>query len=250
MIKAFRSKGTVILAVLLLIAVGAGVYFLPAPGVERSKARERQDELLESITGGDGVITVPAVELAAAVDFYDPPPDGAAHEPDIIAANVLPNTAAPTDPETPAEETAGVSPDSGTITGLGVLTIEKIALTLPISEGVSETQLNISPGHVPQTAAVGDTGNAVIAGHRSYEYGQHFNRLGELEAGDLIQYQSKDGEGMTFAVFEILEVEPGDQTAFIQPDDAQLLTLYTCTPIRTATHRLLVRAERINEMED
>jgi LPXTG-site transpeptidase (sortase) family protein len=245
MIKALRSKRTLLLAALLLVAVCAGAYFLLAPGAESGKAQARQDELLTSITEGDGVITVPAAELVAAVDYYDPPPDGAAHEPDFIAADVLPLAAAPADPETPAEETAGVSTDTGTITGLGVLTIEKIDLTLPISEGVSETQLNISPGHVPQTAAIGGTGNAVIAGHRSYEDGKHFNRLGELEAGDLIQYQSRDGEIMTFAVFEILEVEPGDQTAFAQPDDAQLLTLYTCTPIRTATHRLLVRAERV-----
>lgn len=126
------------------------------------------------------------------------------------------------------------------------MTIEKIDVQLPISECISEAQLKVSPGHVPQTPPIGDTGNAVVAGHRSYEYGQHFNRLGELETGDLIQYQSKDGEQMTFAVFDILEITPGDQTAFEQPEDAQILTLYTCTPIRAATHRLLIRAERIS----
>jgi sortase A len=100
-------------------------------------------------------------------------------------------------------------------------------------------------GHVPQTAAVGDTGNAVIAGHRSYTHGEHFNRLGEAEIGDIIQYAGISGERMVFVVDEILEIIPGDQAAFDQPEDKSQITLYTCTPIRTATHRLLVRATRI-----
>ena len=50
-------------------------------------------------------------------------------------------------------------------------------------------------------------------------------------------------------VFEITEIEPADQIAFIQPTDESIITLYTCTPIREATHRLLVRAEKIYEEE-
>lgn len=234
--RPFSKGAAVLLAALLLVAMSAGAYFLLAPGIEADKEQARQDALLESITRGDGTITVPA--QLAPVDFYDPPADSAEETPDIIAADILPLAA-------PAAETARTDEESGVITGLGVLTIEKISLELPITEGIGEAQLKISPGHVPHTPPIGETGNAVVAGHRSYEYGKHFNRLGELETGDIIQYQSKDGEVMTFAVFEILEVNPGDQTAFEQPEDAQILTLYTCTPIRTATHRLLVRAERI-----
>lgn len=234
-----KHKGkTAALCAMLVLAVGVGLYFLLAPGIERGKAQEQQDALLESITQGDGTITAP-MELAE-LDFYDPPADGGEPQPDVITLTV------------PVAEPAGAEEESGVITGLGVLSIEKIDLELPISEGISEAQLKVSPGHVPQTPPIGDTGNAVVAGHRSYEYGQHFNRLGELETGDLIHYQSRDGEQMMFAVFDILEITPGDQSAFEQPDggrlpdDAQILTLYTCTPIRTATHRLLVRAERIS----
>lgn len=230
-----KHKGkTAAVCAALALAVGAGLYFLLAPGIEQSRARERQAALLESITRGDGTIAAP-VELADP-GYYDPPADGGEPQPDVIPVDLLPLAAAAADAED----------ESGVITGLGVLSIDKIDLKLPISEGVSEAQLNISPGHVPQTPAIGDTGNAVVAGHRSYDYGQHFNRLGELETGDLIHYQSKDGEQMTFAVFDILEITPGDQSAFEQPTDAQVITLYTCTPIREATHRLLVRAERIS----
>jgi len=130
---------------------------------------------------------------------------------------------------------------------LGILTIERLNMKLPVVEGVTEEILNIAVGHVPQTAAVGDLGNAVIAGHRMYKYGQFFNRLGEIEYGDVINFTSTSGEEMNFLVDEILEVEAhNDQIAFNQPKDIVQITLYTCTPIRTATHRLLIRASLIN----
>jgi len=72
-----------------------------------------------------------------------------------------------------------------------------------------------------------------------------FNRLDELEIGDIVQYQARSGEKMKFEVFEIAIIEPHDQIAFLQPVNDSIITLYTCTPIRTATHRLIVRAQRI-----
>ena len=131
------------------------------------------------------------------------------------------------------------------ITGIGILTIEAIDLRLPIAEGVDEATLRIAPGRVPQTAQIGDIGNAVIAGHRNYTFGSMFNRLGELEIGDVIQYQARNGEKMEFVVFEVAVIEPHDQVAFLQPVNDSIITLYTCTPIRTATHRLIIRAQRI-----
>jgi len=132
------------------------------------------------------------------------------------------------------------------ITGIGILTIESINLHLPIAEGVEYATLRIAPGRVPQTAQVGDIGNAVIAGHRNYAFGSMFNRLGELDIGDIIQYQARNGEKMAFVVFEVAVIEPHDQVAFLQPVNDSIITLYTCTPIRTATHRLIIRAQRIS----
>ena len=53
------------------------------------------------------------------------------------------------------------------------------------------------------------------------------------------------GEIMFFEVFEVLEITPDNQIAFIQTQNESIITLYTCTPIRVATHRLLVRAIKI-----
>lgn len=138
-------------------------------------------------------------------------------------------------PENP-EETAGI----------GILTIPKIDAQLPVTAGVSEEQLKVSEGWVTQSSPVGSMGNAVVAGHRSYTYGKHFNRLGELGIGDEILYADTEGTEMRFLVSEVRVVEPDDAEVFAPaPEGVAWLTLYTCTPVRTASHRLIVRAERV-----
>ena len=132
------------------------------------------------------------------------------------------------------------------IVGIGILTIDSINLRLPIADDIEYATLRIAPGRVPQTVQIGDIGNAVIAGHRNYAFGSMFNRLGEIEIGDIMQYQAQNGELMEFEVFEIAVIEPENQIAFLQPTSESIITLYTCTPIRTATHRLIIRAERIS----
>ena len=112
-------------------------------------------------------------------------------------------------------------------------------------EGVDEPELRIAPGRVPQTAGIGEIGNAVIAGHRNFTFGEMFNRLGEVEIGNIIEFQAMDGAVMAFKVFEILVILPENQIAFIQPQNESIITLFTCTPIREATHRLLIRARKI-----
>lgn len=221
------------LVMALAVSVSLCVWLFVMPRIQENRLEQRRIALLDSIERGDGEIPVDSAMTAGPVDFYDTPDDGG----DVI-------TLFWENPEGGAEATAAAQEDPEVITGIGILTIEKIGLTMPVSDGVSAAQLKVSAGWVPQTAPVGETGNAVIAGHRNYAYGSHFNRLGELEVGDAIAYKNKDGESMVFTVSEILEVVPGDQTAFEQPDDTRMLTLYTCTPIRTATHRLLVRAVR------
>ena len=132
--------------------------------------------------------------------------------------------------------------------GIGILAIPKIDAELPVTAGVSEEQLKVSEGWLVQSSPIGSKGNAVIAGHRSYTYGRHFNRLGELEAGDEIFYTAADGTEMCFAVSEILTVLPDDPAVFDAPaEGVSQLTLYTCTPVKVATHRLLVRALRVEE---
>ena len=98
--------------------------------------------------------------------------------------------------------------------------------------------------HEPETAFAGEEGNCVIAGHRNYNFGKYFNRLDEVEINDLI-YLDTDRATYTYAVTDIKVVEPTDVEILEPVAGKEILTLYTCTPIYIATHRLVIIAERI-----
>lgn len=235
--KPFPKK-TAAIAAVMLICIAAGAWFGLSPTLEKNRMMEQQNDLIDSIEQGGGEIVLDAALAASDVDFYDD------------SGEETPETDNPAEPgaaeAAPATEAETAAPVDTVISGIGVLTIDKIGAKLPVTDGVTTAQLKVAVGHVRGTPEIGGEGNSVIAGHRSYTYGQFFNRLGEMAVGDVIRYQPKDGEGLEFTVYEILEVEPGDPAALEQPEGRQIITLLTCTPIRTATHRLLIRAELTN----
>ena len=233
-----RSTGIFVIILLIFVMLAAiltGIWFLLSPRVMLDAAQAEQDALVESI--------MTAALAAANVEAV-------AEEDNSFAISVRHSGIDGLEGETIIEDFDGKAVESKEkaltkVSGFGILTIEKIGLRMPVIPGVSEEQLKIAAGWVTQTAPVGLIGNAVVAGHRQYEYGRQFNRLDELEPGDIIQYQSIEGEAVAFSVYDISVVEPDDQSVFYQPADRAILTLYTCTPIRMATHRLIVRAERV-----
>ena len=125
---------------------------------------------------------------------------------------------------------------------LCILRIPCIESESPVREGVSQGVLADSLGHEPDTAAVGEVGNCVIAGHRNYSFGKYFNRLDEVNIGDLIYIDTLD-ETLSYEVTGIKVVEPTDLSVLDQTDE-EILTLYTCTPIYIGTHRLVITAKR------
>ena len=219
-----RKSTAILLVVLMLISALSGIWLLVVPSLEQQKNLDVQENLIASIEEN----------MDTAVSESEP----ATETPDVPDPIIFPDNIRYTELEK-AKEPVPIG------TALGIVSIEKIDLKMPVVEGVTEELLKTAVGHVPETAAIGDFGNAVIAGHRMYDYGVHFNRLGEMEIGDIITFTSADGESCLFEVFEIAVIEPDDQIAFVQSTDESIITLYTCTPIREATHRLLVRAELI-----
>ena len=225
-----RKSTAILLVVLMLISAFSGIWLLVLPSLEQQKDLVIQENLIASIEQS----------IDTAVTESEPTTE----IPDVPDPIIFPDNIRYSDIEKEQEkEPVPIGAE------LGKLSIEKIDLKMPVVEGVAEELLKTAAGHVPETAAIGDFGNAVIAGHRMYDYGVHFNRLGEMEIGDIIGYTSADGESCLFEVFEITVIEPDDQIAFVQSMDESIITLYTCTPIREATHRLLVRAELIYEEE-
>lgn len=123
---------------------------------------------------------------------------------------------------------------------IGIMTIPKINLSVAIGEGVDLETLKFAVGHFPGTGQPGQIGNFCVAGHRSYTYSEYFNRLNEVTDGDEIIIKTKKGE-FKYKVYNSFVVEPSE-VSVLNPSKDATLTLVTCTPIRVATHRLIVKA--------
>lgn len=123
---------------------------------------------------------------------------------------------------------------------IGIMIIPKINLTVAIGEGVDLDTLKYAVGHFPGTGQPGQSGNFCVAGHRSYTYSEYFNRLNEVTSGDEIIIRTKKGE-YKYKVYNSFVVEPS-QVSVLNPTKDATLTLVTCTPIRIASHRLIVKA--------
>lgn len=124
---------------------------------------------------------------------------------------------------------------------LGKLTIDQIDLVIPILEGATQTNLKIGAGHLSGTSPIGETGNAAIAAHRSYTYGKQFNRLPEVESGDLIQVETAQKK-LTYKVTEKVLVKPNDLSVLQNNTNETMITLITCHPMKNPTHRYIVKA--------
>lgn len=125
---------------------------------------------------------------------------------------------------------------------LGVIEIDKIGLKLPVLKGASMANLDVGAGLLEGTALPGNTGNSAIAAHRSRAYGKMFNRLDEIGRGDIVTVKDQ-GKTYQYEVYETLVVQPNDLSVLNGSNDEKTLTLITCTPIETATHRLIIKAK-------
>jgi sortase A len=117
------------------------------------------------------------------------------------------------------------------------LTVAKIGIDAIVVEGASRKDLSEGPGHMKQTAEPGETGNAVITGHRD----TFFRHIHELTKGDQVQVQ-RNGRNFIYEVTGKRIVMPED-ISVINPTSDPELTLITCYPtyyIGPAPKRLVV----------
>ena len=147
-------------------------------------------------------------------------------------------------PATPAEPTP-TTPPRPVPTGdaVAILRIPKIGVEKAVVEGVGVEALKAGPGHYPTTPLPGQPGNAAIAGHRT-TYGAPFYRTDELEAGDVIEVTTRQGE-FTYRVREKKIVLP-TQNEVLDPSSENLLTLTTCNPRFSAAQRLIIVSELVD----
>jgi sortase A len=98
------------------------------------------------------------------------------------------------------------------------------------------------------SAGLGAEGNVVLNGHHNI-YGQVFARLVDLQAGDRITVYTND-RAFNYTVSERNLLPEKNQpldvrianSSWIQPTSTSRLTLVTCWPYETNTHRLIVVA--------
>ena len=127
------------------------------------------------------------------------------------------------------------------------LVIPVIGVNVDIVEGGDDSSLSRGAWHRPGTGDPENGGNMVITGHR-FQYlppnNLTFYHLDKIREGDEIIVYWNEIE-YDYVVIETFIVKPADVE--IEEDSAfHILTLYTCTPLWTASKRLVVKAEPID----
>ena len=129
------------------------------------------------------------------------------------------------------------------------LQIPSIDVDYKVVQGVGLDELKKGPGHFPESVLPGQLGNSAIAGHRT-THGAPFYDVDELDPGDTIVLTYPDiggerGPQFTYVVTGTDIVSPGDYADVVPTRDptAATLVLTSCHPVRTASHRIIIRAE-------
>ena len=122
---------------------------------------------------------------------------------------------------------------------VGRIDIPRLDLSAIVFEGTSDDTLARGVGHLQGTAAPGERGNLVLAGHRD----TFFRELRDIRQGDQVRVKAPDGV-YQYRVDSTSIVQP-NQTEVLRPSDDATLTLITCYPfsyIGNAPERFIVRA--------
>ena len=113
---------------------------------------------------------------------------------------------------------------------LGVLTIRKLNIQVPIYNGTDEFILDRGAGRIKGMAKMDEDGNLGISGHRD----GFFRGLKDIEVGDDILIQTTRGVEK-YAVSSITII-PKEDISVLAPTTEKTLTLITCYPFYFVGH--------------
>jgi LPXTG-site transpeptidase (sortase) family protein len=117
----------------------------------------------------------------------------------------------------------------------------KIEVEAIVEEGTDAQSLKNGPGYEALTPLPGDEGRCTISGHRT-TYGAPFNRIDELENGDLIYLETINDELLTYIVTG-MEIIRATDIWILEGTRKKELLLTTCHPKYSAARRLVIIAE-------
>ena len=126
----------------------------------------------------------------------------------------------------------------------GELMIPSIGLDVIVVQGVDTNALKEGPGHYPGTANPWDTtGRVGIAGHRT-TYLHPFYNLDSVKPGDSMTLRTAHGI-YVYRVSKVFVIPSEGSGIVLTQTRKPSLVLTTCAPKFSASHRLIVTAERI-----
>jgi sortase A len=134
---------------------------------------------------------------------------------------------------------------------IGHIIIPKINIDIPLYVGTSEEVLQKGIGNMEGTSLPvgGNYTHAVLTGHRGLPTAKLFTDLNKLEVGDKF-YIKNIGGTIAYKVDQIKIVKPTEFSDLAIIPNRDYITLLTCTPYIINSHRLLVRGDRIDYVEE
>lgn len=134
---------------------------------------------------------------------------------------------------------------------MAYITIPVCDISLPIRHGCGEDVLQKSAGHIPESSLPigGENTHAVITAHRGLPSAKLFTNIDSLKEGDLFFIHGVD-ETLAYKVDQIKVVLPDDISYLQITPGKDYVTLVTCTPYGINTHRLIVRGERTEYVQE
>ena len=134
---------------------------------------------------------------------------------------------------------------------IGTIEIENIGVNLPIYHGTEESVLQVGIGHLEGSSfPTGTTStHTILSGHRGLPSAKLFTDLDQMIVGDTFLLHILD-KTFAYQVDSINIVLPEDTGGLGIVNGKEYVTLVTCTPYGINTHRLLVRAKRVDYNEE
>lgn len=127
------------------------------------------------------------------------------------------------------------------------LVLPTIQLDQEIHEGQSFYTLNKGVWRKPYTSTPDKGGNTVLAGHRfTYSKPSIFYHLDKIKQGDRFPLYW-NGQEYNYEVSSVEVVSPL-ALEIEQNSDQPMLTIYTCTPVWTASQRLVIKSKLIKDL--
>jgi len=119
--------------------------------------------------------------------------------------------------------------------------IPTIGVDVVVVEGTTASALRAGAGHYPQTPLPCESGNVGIAGHRT-TYGKPFANIDRLAPGDTIILDTPVGSCAYEVSRPPFVTTPNDLSVVANDPTTKTLTLTSCHPKGSASHRIVVRA--------